>query len=290
MKNTTIDYLKWILEEINASLEMNPFTRQLYSPFAVDEIVEKDGTLAQTERLLVASEVYRWVMGGKWRLLDLEHLIKTQRGHLDFDKKTIKQDIKHLIDQQDLLNEDVLQMVLLLTGIDKRIVENAKYVIQNKFFITANPNKLWSSIGYYDMKNKSIHVSTGGKAKDGKYKFPVEDVIETAAHELGHHIYISMISGKFKTPKGTIRKIRGMLKGVKTSKNDLEHNQWLKFYKEDYESDWRSNKAVQIVPVEAYVKYGIENELFAQTISGKTTISKSKRKQLIKLINESCIF
>lgn len=287
MKPEQIEYVKWIINEINSGLALNPFTEQIHSPISYEDVFDKNGNLVELDLLIIAAEIYRWIMGGKWRLLDLEKIISNQKG-LDFDKRELKNDIKHLIDNQELLNCDVLKMCLLLTGLDYKIVNDPKYVMQKRYFYTGNPNKLWSSIGYYDMKDRSIHISTGADSKEMKEKFPVEDIIETAAHELGHHIYISMISNRFKTPKGTVGKLRAFLKGVKISKSDYDHSQWLKFYINDYGSDWEKNKAVHIIPKNIYIRYGIESELFAQIISGKTTISKKKRKELIRLINSSC--
>lgn len=281
-------YLKWIINELNSALELNSFTKQLYTPMEYDEIVDENLKLNQVDRVMVAAEIYRWVMGGKWRLLDLEHIIKLQSKDKHYKLTKVKEDMKLLIDSQELMDPDVLKMCLLLTGLDEKLIDDAKYVVQKRYLYTGNPNKLWSSIGYYDMKDRSIHISTGGKAKDKKVVFPLEDIFETAAHELGHHIYISMISGRFKTEKKLIRKIRSYLKGVKTSKSKTEHEQWFKFYIKDYSSDWDQNKKVQIIPKNVYLRYGIENELFAQIISGKTTITKKKRKELINLINESC--
>lgn len=288
MKIEDIQYLKWMLNELNNGLELTTFSKSIFTPLQFDEIVKDGSEITQLDRLLVAAEVYRWVMGGKWRLLDLEKLLKRQTGMEEFGRKRIKEDIKHLIDDQELLNEDVLKMCLLLTGIRQDIIDNAKYVIQKRFFYTGCSSKLWSSIGYYDMKDKSIHVSTGGKAKDKKVAFPIEDIIETATHELGHHIYISIASKRFKIIPGTVGKIRKLLKGVKTSASDTEHKQWTDFYTKDYGSEWDRNKSLQIIPKELYIRYGIENEMFAQVIGGKTTISKTKRKQLIDLINQSC--
>ena len=74
-----------------------------------------------------------------------------------------------------------------------------------------------------------------------------------------------------------------------TSKSKKEHEQWIKFYEKDYSNEWDKNKAAQIIPRHVYICYGIENELFAQIISGKTTISKKKRKEMIDFINEACI-
>jgi len=289
MRSDKIMYLKWILNELNQGLELNTFTKNIYSPIYFEEILSKDtGKIGQIDRILVAAEIYRWVMGGKWRLLDLEHLIKDSHEYEEFKKKDIKKDIKHLIDEQELLNPDVLKMCLILTGLSSEIIESAKYVIQKRYLYTGSSSKLWSAIGYYNMKDKSIHVSTGGGRKDNKVVFPLEDIIETATHELGHHIYISMISGRFKTPKGIIRKIRSLIKGIRSSRSEYDHKQWIKFYKKDYSNEWDTNKAIQIIPKNVYIRYGIENELFAQAISGKTTISKKKRKELIDLINQSC--
>ncbi len=281
-------YLRWILNELNTGLELNPFTRNIFTPFVYDEIVNEDAGISQIDRVLVAAEIYRWIMGGKYRLLDLENIIRQQKEPKEFSKKTVKDDIKVLIEGQELLNGDVLKMVLLLTGLDQKLVDDAKYVVQKRFLYTGASSKLWSSIGYYNMQDKSVHVSTGGKSEGKQVTFQPEHIIETAAHELGHHIYISMISKRFKVPNGTIKNIRALLKGVKTSKSRLEHDQWIKFYRKDYSTDWDKNKAIQIIPKEVYIRYGIENELFAQVISGKTTISRTKRKKLISLINESC--
>jgi len=179
-------------------------------------------------------------------------------------------------------------MCLMLTGIKPEIINNAKYFVQKRYFYTGNTSKLWSSIGYYDMKERSIHVSTGGKRGDTKAIFPLEDIIETAAHELGHHIYISIISKKIKANPGTLKEIRALLKGVITSKNKIEHLQWLAFYRNDYGKDWEKNKSLQIIPKELYIKYGVENEIFAQVIGGKTNISKSKRSKIIDVINKNC--
>jgi hypothetical protein len=168
------------------------------------------------------------------------------------------------------------------------MINDATYVVQKRYFYRENSNKLWSSIGYYNMQDKSVHVSTGGKRKDKKLVFPLEDIIETATHELGHHIYTSIISRRFKTRPGTMKTIRAFLKGVRTSKSYLEHRQWIDFYKKDYSSDWENNQALQIIPESVYIRYGIENELFAQIISGKTTIAKSKRTELINFLNQTC--
>ncbi len=289
MKPEKKAYLKWIITELNEGLQLNPFSRNIYSSISFEEILPDDtGGIKQSDRLMVAAEIYRWVMGGKWRILDLEHLIKDQAPTREFDHKDIKENIKDLIDEQEVKGPDAVKMCLILTGIKPEIINNVKYTVQKRYFYTGNSSKLWSSIGYYDMKDKSIHVSTGGKRNDQKAVFPLEDIMETAAHELGHHIYISMVSRRFKTVPGTIGKIRALLKGVRTSNNKTEHKQWISFYRKDYENDWEKNKALQIIPKEVYIRYGIENELFAQAISGKTTISKSKRKQLITLINQSC--
>lgn len=290
MNKEKILYLKWIISELNEGLNLNSFTKNIYSPIDLNDIItnEKDRKLSQVERLLIAAEIYRWVMGGKWRLLDLEHMIRKQKA-IDLDELIkIKESIKNLIDNQKIQSAEVIKMCLLLTGIKKEIVENAKYIVQKRYFYTGNTSKLWSSIGYYDMKDKSIHVSIGGKKGENKAFFPLEDIIETAAHELGHHIYISLMSGKIKSNPGTLKEIRKIIKNIRTSKNEKEHEQWLKFYKKDYENDWNKNKSLQIIPQKIYVKYGIENELFAQVISGKTIISKNQRKKLIELINKNC--
>lgn len=289
MKPEKLAYLKWIVGELNEGLGLNSFTKNIHSPISFDEILpEGSGDIGQVDRIVVAAEIYRWVMGGKWRLLDLEHIISRQHTEKEFDHREIKESIKELIDGQEIEGPDTLKMCLLLTGIKREIIDDPKYAVQKRYFYTGNTSKLWSSIGYYDMQDKSIHVSTGGKRGDRKAVFPLEDIIETAAHELGHHIYISIVSKRFATPAGTIPRIRNILKGIKTSKSETEHKQWIGFYKKDYGSDWEKNKALQIIPKDVYIRYGIENELFAQVIGGKTTISKTKRKQLISLINESC--
>lgn len=289
MKPNKIAYLKWIIGELNEGMELNSFTKNVHSPISLEEILpEGADKMVQLNRLMVAAEIYRWIMGGKWRLLDLEHLVRTQDEEKEFDHKQIKANIKDLIDGQEVKGPDTLKMCLLLTGIKPEIIDDVKYAVQKRYFYTGNSSKLWSSIGYYDMQDKSIHVSTGGKRGDKKAVFPLEDIMETAAHELGHHIYISIVSKRFKTPPGTIPKIRSILKGIKTSKSETEHRQWISFYKKDYGTDWEKNKALQIIPKEVYIRYGVENELFAQVISGKTTISKSRRKQLVDLINQSC--
>jgi len=289
MKKDHTQYLRWIIGEINSALELNVFTEQIHSPIVYEDIAGRNGKIKQLDRLLVAAEIYRWIMGGKWRLLDLEHIIRLQAKKDNFTVRDVKNDMKHLIDNQELLNSDVLKMCLLLTGMREDLINDPKYVVQKRYFYTGNPNKLWSSIGYYDMKDRSIHVSTGSASKDNKCVFPLEDIVETAAHELGHHIYISVISRRFKSLPGTVRKLRGFLKGIKTSKSRTEHEQWLKFYKKDYSDDWEKNKALHIIPKNIYIRYGIESELFAQIISGKTTISKTKRKRLIDLINKSVL-
>lgn len=287
MKNEHKEYLRWILSEINSALELNPFTQQLYSPITFDDVTDKNCKLSQIDRLLVAAEIYRWVMGGKWRLLDLEHLIRRQAEKHDLKLRDVKKDVKLLIDSQELAGSEVLKMCLLLTGLKEEIINDPKYVVQKRYFYTGNRNKLWSSIGYYDMKDRSIHVSTGSGRKDNKCAFPLDDIVETAAHELGHHIYISLISRRFNSAPGTVRAVRKFIKGVRSSKNRNEHEQWVKFYKKDYSDEWEKNKTLHIIPKNVYIRYGIESELFAQIISGKTTISRSKRKELIDLINSS---
>ncbi|MFA5104634.1 MAG: hypothetical protein WC527_05620 [Candidatus Margulisiibacteriota bacterium] len=289
MKTNKLAYLKWIIGELNEGLNLNSFTKNIHSPLSFEEIVpEGSDKMVQLNRLMVASEIYRWIMGGKWRLLDLEHILRSQDAEKEFNHKQIKENIKDLIDGQEVKGPETLKMCLLLTGIKPEIIDNVSYTVQKRYFYTGNSSKLWSSIGYYDMQDKSIHVSTGGKRGDKKAVFPLEDIMETAAHELGHHIYISIVSKRFKTPAGTIPRIRNILKGVKTSKSDTEHKQWTGFYKKDYGNDWEKNKALQIIPKDVYIRYGLENELFAQVIGGKTTISKTRRKQLVDLINQSC--
>ena len=176
-------------------------------------------------------------------------------------------------------------MCLLLTGIKEEIIDNAKYVLRRKAFRSASHGKLWSSIGYYDMKDRSIHVSTQGVINNERIVFPAQDVIETAAHELGHHIYISLLTKQLKAPAGTIGRIRKIVKGTKVSKNSNVHDHWLRFYKKDYSREWETNKTLHLIPKNVYIRYGIESELFAQIISGKTAVSKSKRKKIVDLVN-----
>ncbi|MEK7377187.1 MAG: hypothetical protein AABZ57_08540, partial [Candidatus Margulisiibacteriota bacterium] len=154
-----------------------------------------------------------------------------------------------------------------------------------KAFRSASHGKLWSSIGYYDMKDRSIHVSTRGIINNEKVIFPVQDIIETAAHELGHHIYISLLTNQIKSPAGAIGRIRSIVKGTKVSKNPNVHDHWLRFYKKDYSREWETNKTLHLIPKNVYIKYGIESELFAQIISGKTMTSKLKRKKIVYLVN-----
>jgi hypothetical protein len=137
------------------------------------------------------------------------------------------------------------------------------------------------------MKDRSIHVSTRGFINNEKVIFPAQDVLETAAHELGHHIYISMLTKQLKSPPGTIGKIRKIVKGTKVSKSRHVHEHWLRFYKKDYSREWETNKTLHLIPKNIYIRYGIESELFAQIISGKTVMSKNKRKELIELINRA---
>lgn len=289
MRPEKLTYLKWIIGELNEGLALNSFTKNIYSPIHFGEILpEGEDQLHELDRLMVAAEIYRWVMGGKWRLLDLEHLIRRQHSAKEFDPRVIKTDIKDLIDGQQIDSPDILKLCLLLTGIKPEIIDDAKYVVQKRYFYTGNSSKLWSSIGYYDMKDRSIHVSTGGKRGDKKAAFPLEDIVETAAHELGHHIYISIVSKRFASVPGTFHKIRKILRGIKISRSKTEHKQWLSFYKKDYGNDWEKNKNLQIIPKDVYIRYGIENELFAQAIGGKTTISKAKRRELVELINKNC--
>ncbi len=277
-------YLDWIISEINAVLCEADLTKNAFTPLSINEQFDCKGKNAKTERLLVASEIYKYTKGEKWRLLDLEKMID-KYGFDTFQKKEISEDIKFLIEEEELINSDVLKMCLLLTGIKKDIIDDARYALQKRYFHTGNPNKLWSSIGYYDIKKKKIVISTGANTNEGKYRFALSDIIETACHELGHHIYLSLMSKRFKVPKGTIAMIRALMKGAKTSKNPIENKQWKKFYRKDYERDWIKNEAMHIVPMKSYVRYGIENELFAQIISGKTTLSTEKRAEIIRLIN-----
>lgn len=281
-------YLHWIIDELNDALEINPFTRSLHTPLAYEEIIDSCKKIKEADRLLVAAEVYRWVMGGKWRILDLENIIRNQSSKEYFSKKEIRADIKHLIENQEIRNKDVLKICLLLTGINEDLINDMKFVLQKRSFNTHNPNKLWSQIGYYDMKDKSIHISLGMTHNNERFEFPVENILETLAHEFGHHIYISILSKRFKTPPGTLKKIREIIKRTKISKSMYEHRQWAKLYKKDYEKDWIKNKALHIIPKQVYMRYGLENELFAKIISGTAAISKGKRKKLIMLINESC--
>ncbi|MFA5097465.1 MAG: hypothetical protein WC490_02410 [Candidatus Margulisiibacteriota bacterium] len=283
MKLEELQYLKWIIDEFNEALSLNPFTRTLHSPIEIKDVLDEEGNVTQPDRLFVASQIYRWIMGGKWRILDLEKLLKRHKEK--FDKKRIKSLVKDLIENQQISSADSLKLCLLLTGIRTEIIDNAKYVLRKKAFRSASHGKLWSSIGYYDMKDRSIHVSTEGMINKEKVVFPAQDVIETAAHELGHHIYISLLTKQIKAPQGAVRSIRKIVRYAKVSHSRNVHEHWLKFYKKDYSREWETNKTLQIIPKEVYIRYGIESELFAQIISGKTTVSKAKRKQIVDLIN-----
>ena len=283
MKLEDLQYLKWIIGEFNEALSLNPFTQAIHNPIVLQEILDEDGNITQPDRLFIASQIYRWIMGGKWRILDLERLLRNRKK--EFDKKQVKILIKNLIENQEISSENAVKMCLLLTGIKEEIIDDAKYVLRKKAFRSATHGKLWSSIGYYDMKDKSIHVSTQGVINNEKVVFPAQDVIETAAHELGHHIYISLLTKQIKSPAGTIGRIRKIVKGTKVSSNRNVHEHWLKFYKKDYAREWESNKTLHLIPKDVYIRYGIESELFAQIISGKTTVSKVKRKMIVDLVN-----
>ncbi len=287
MNAEEIRYVKWILGEINAALALNPFTSDVYTPMEIGDVFGNDGKVTHPTRLVVAAEIYKTVMGGKWRLLDLEKMLKDQKVHLLISQKRIKDDIKYLMNNQVILNHDVLKLCLILTGLDEHIINGPKYVVQRKFFHTGNPNKLWSSIGYYDIKNRSIHVSTGAAARGKRVRFPIEHIIETASHELGHHIYISIMTGRFRVARAYIGNIRKLLRGVRISRAKSEHEQQVRFYTKDYGNEWNKNKAIQIMPKASFVRYGLENETFAQAISGNARITKQRRKQLILLLNNA---
>ena len=287
MKLHDLQYLKWIIEEFNEALSLNPFTRILHSPIEIKDVLDEAGNITQPDRLFAASQIYRWIMGGKWRILDLENLLKRYKER--FDKKQMKSLIKDLIEKQEIGSAEAVKLCLLLTGIRSDIIDNAKFVLRKKAFRSASHGKLWSSIGYYNMKDQTIHVSTQGMINSEKVAFPAQDVIETAAHELGHHIYINLLTKKFCAPKGTVKSIRKIVKGARVSNNRNVHEHWLKFYKKDYSREWETNKTLHIIPKEVYIRYGIESELFAQIISGKTTVSKAKRKQIVDLINLSVL-
>jgi len=281
-------YLKWIIDELNNGLELNPFSAFMYTPIAFKDAVARDGTILQPDRLFVASEIYRWVLGGKWRLLDLENMISLQKG-LDFKKSDLRKDIKHLIDNQEILNADVLKMCLLLTGIKHEIVNDPEYALHRREIYKPGKSKLWASIGYYDMRQRAIHIIKSVRTGKNELFYAAENVIETAAHELGHHIYISLITKRYKTKPSVLKRIRQLVKGVRISKSAREHAHWIKFYKWDYAKDWDRNKKLQLISRSAYIRYGLESELFAQIISGKSTMSKAKRKEIIALVNQAIL-
>ncbi|MEK7377124.1 MAG: hypothetical protein AABZ57_08215, partial [Candidatus Margulisiibacteriota bacterium] len=114
MKLEDLQYLKWIIGEFNEALSLNPFTRAIHNPISIEDVIDYEGNITQPDRLLAASQIYRWVMGGKWRILDLEKLLRNHTGKKEFDKKQIKALVKDLIERQEINSKDAVKMCLLL--------------------------------------------------------------------------------------------------------------------------------------------------------------------------------